>query len=297
VAVGYLAPEGFVQPLVEELGDVSAVHGRLVIAPGPPRDPAWAQNVWLDAREIPIASIADAARKLRSIQRNWVPYSFAHHRRVALIEDGLPAIRPKPIEPFTPPPAAPLGSFTLLDRDRMLASPRCSSSFPHGEARFVEDREGPPSRAYLKLWELFTRLGVRPAPGERCIDLGASPGGWTWVLAGLGARVVAVDRAPLDPRVTSLPGVERRRESAFGIDPRTVDAPFDWLLSDVVCYPPRLLDLVRRWREAGAARRFVCTLKFQHETDHATARAFADIEGSRLVHLSHNRHELTWYLL
>lgn len=34
---GYLAPEGFLEPLLQELGDaVDHVHGRLVFCPGPP---------------------------------------------------------------------------------------------------------------------------------------------------------------------------------------------------------------------------------------------------------------------
>ena len=139
-------------------------------------------------------------------------------------------------------------------------------------------------------------LGRHPAPGERCVDLGASPGGWTWVLAGLGAQVVAVDKAPLEPRVAAMPGVETRQESAFGLAPGDV-GPVDWLFSDIICYPARLLALVERWREAGLARNMVCTIKFQAETDHATARAFAAIPGARLMHLHHNKHELTWALL
>ena len=70
--------------------------------------------------------------------------------------------------------------------------------------------------------------------------------------------------------------------------------PIDWLFSDVVCYPARLLALVERWLAAGTCRRFVCTIKFQGETDHAIARRFAAIPGSQLAHLFHNRHELTW---
>jgi 23S rRNA (cytidine2498-2'-O)-methyltransferase len=158
---------------------------------------------------------------------------------------------------------------------------------------FVEDREGPPSRAYRKLWEAFLRAGTHPRPGELCLDLGASPGGWTWTCAKLGARVIAVDKAPLDPRVAKLEGVSSIRASAFGLDPRDVD-PVDWLLSDVICYPSRLLALVERWLASGRAKNIVCTLKFQGATDHETARAFAAIEGSTLVHLHHNRHELTW---
>ena len=244
----YLAADGFLDELRTELGDaVVAVHGRLVLAETG-RDAAWAANTWHDPVEIAIRSVADGARRLRDLQRNWALYAFTLHRRAALIEAALPPVSARPLAFPAPAPEAPLGSWTLLAPDRILAAPRCQSPFRHGEAAFVEDREGPPSRAYLKLWELFTRLGARPGPGDLCADLGASPGGWTWVLGGLGARVVAVDKAPLDPRTAALPGVEERRESAFGVEPFDVD----WLFSDVVCYPARLLALVERWSPARA---------------------------------------------
>ena len=35
-------------------------------------------------------------------------------------------------------------------------------------------------------------------------------------------------------------------------------------------------------------------MKFQGETDHATAEALAAIDGARLMHLFHNKHELTF---
>jgi len=292
-ATGYLAPEGFVEELRTELGEVSASYGRLLISPGAPKPAAWVANLWLDPAEISIASIGDAAKRLRAIQRNWALYPHAQHRRAALIEAKLPKVSAKPFAFPSPAPAAPLGSWTLIDATTMLASGRCSSPFPNGEARFVEDKLAPPSRAYLKLWEALTVLGTYPKPGELCLDLGSSPGGWTWVLARLGARVISVDKAPLDPRVSALPGVEMRQESAFALDPRAL-GPIDWLFSDVVCYPARLFRLVERWLDADACRRFVCTLKFQGATDHETARRFAGIPGSRLLHLHHNKHELTW---
>lgn len=291
---GYLAPEGFVAELLAELGpEVSAVLGRLVLAPGPPRPAAWVANLWHEPQRIAIASIGDAARKLRAIQRNWALYSHAHHRRAALIAEQLPKVSAKPLVFGSPAPTAPLGSWTLIDPGTVLAAPRCSSPFPNGEISFVEDRAAPPSRAYLKLWELFTLSGEKPSPGELCLDLGSSPGGWTWVLQSLGARVISVDKAPLDPRIAALPGVEVRRESAFALEPQALGG-IDWLFSDVVCYPRRLLALVERWLAAGTCRRFVCTLKFQGPTDHDTARRFAAIPGSRLLHLHHNKHELTW---
>ena len=294
---GYLAPDGFLDDLLAELGTAATeVLGRLVLAEGPPRPAAWVANLWHAPQRFAIASISDAARQLRAIQRNWVLYSHAHHRRAQLIAETLPKVSAKPLVFGAPAPAAALGSWTLIDANTVLAAKHCSSPFPNGEIAFIEDRTAPPSRAYLKLWELFTLLGEAPRPGERCLDLGSSPGGWSWVLAGLGARVISVDKAPLDPRVAALPGIEMRRESAFGLDPSSVGA-MDWLFSDVVCYPRRLLGLVERWLAAGTCRRFVCTLKFQGPTDHETARRFAAIPGSRLLHLHHNKHELTWIRL
>ena len=295
--VGYLAAGDFLAELRVELGDsVDEIHGRLILAKGPVRQAAWAANVWHDPMRIPISSIGDAAKKLRAIQRNWALYSFALHRRAALISEKLPKVSAKPLVFGVGAPRAPLGSWTLIDADTILAAPHCSSPFPNGEVQFVEDRAAPPSRAYLKLWELFTLLDERPKPGELCVDLGASPGGWTWVLQQLGAKVVSVDKAALDDRVAKLPGVEYRRGSAFALDPREVGS-VDWLFSDVVCYPKRLLALVQKWLAAGTVRRLVCTLKFQGATDFETMGQFNAIPGSRLLHLHHNKHELTWVKL
>lgn len=294
---GYLAPDGFLAELQHELGDdASETYGRLVVAPGPPRDVAWVANVWHEPVRLTISSIGDAAKQLRAIQRNWALYSFAHHRRAALIAEKLPKVSAKPLRFGEAAPIAPLGSWTLIDPQTVLAAARCSSPFPNGEAHFVEDKTAPPSRAYLKLWEAFTILGIRPKPGEQCLDLGASPGGWSWVLQQLGARVIAIDKAPLEPRILALPGIEQRQESAFALDPRDV-GQVDWLFSDVVCYPKRLLTLVEKFLAAGTVRNFLCTIKFQGATDFETQQRFAAIPGSRLLHLHNNKHELTWVKL
>ncbi|RYI82247.1 MAG: hypothetical protein EON47_23465, partial [Acetobacteraceae bacterium] len=94
----------------------------------------------------------------------------------------------------------------------------------------------------------------------------------------------------------AMPGVSMRLESAFGLDPKQMPA-MDWLFSDVICYPARLLALVRRWLEAGRARNFCCTIKFQGETDHAAAAEFAAIPGAMVFHGAHNKHELMFVLL
>lgn len=294
---GYLAAEGFEDDLRAELGDtVVEEHGRLLLAEGPVRSVAWAANVWHDVVRIPITSIGEGARALRAIQRNWWPYAPILHRRTTLMVDKLPKVSAKPLAFGTPAPTAPLGSFTLTDENTLLAAARCDSPFPNGECQFVEDKTTPPNRAYLKLWDAFTRLGTAPGPGDLCLDLGACPGGWSWVIASLGAKVISVDKAPLDTRIAAMPGITARKESAFGLDPQSV-GPVDWLFSDIICYPERLLGLVNRWRASGLVRNFLCTIKFQGETDFAALQSFAAIPGSRVFHLHHNKHELTWVLL
>jgi 23S rRNA (cytidine2498-2'-O)-methyltransferase len=295
-ATAYLAAEGFEDDLRVELGGAGERYDRLRLAPGAARPAAWAQNVWFDPVAIEIASIAEGVRALKAIQRNWAWYPFAARGRAKLIAEGLPKVAARPLAFGDPVPTGQLGSWTLLDERTILAAARCSSPFAHGEARFVEDRLGPPNRAYLKLWEALTLLGKKPGPGETCLDLGGSPGGWAWVLAGLGARVVSVDKAPLAPAVAGLPNVDYVAGSAFAIEPATF-GPVDWLFSDVICYPERLFGLISRWLTAGPQTNFVCTLKFQGPTDFAAMERFRAIPGSRLLHLYHNKHELTWIKL
>ncbi len=294
IRAAYLAAEDYATPLAEELArrgaTVETWHGRLALSPDPPVRAAWALDTWTAPREIAVPSVKVAVDALRAMQRNWSSCPAALHRRMALIETRLPPLRSRELTFPTAAPTAHLGGWTLLAQDRLLASPSKTSPFPNGICRFVEDHAGPPSRAYLKLWEACTLLRRWPAPGETCVDLGAAPGGWTWALARLGARVTAVDKAALDPDVAAMPGVSVRRESAFGLAPE----PVDWLCCDLVAYPARLLALLRRWLDAGAARHIVCTIKFQGETDHATAEALAAIGGARVLHLWHNKHELTF---
>jgi 23S rRNA (cytidine2498-2'-O)-methyltransferase len=294
IGAAYLAAPEFAAQLGQELDRrgvaVSAWHGDLALSPDPPVPAAWALDIWTSPSVIPAPSVKAAADALRAIQRNWAGYHAGHHRRAALIADRLPPVKARPLTFPEPAPASHLGAWTLLAPDQLLASPTKSSPFVNGECHFVEDHIGPPSRAYLKLQEALVRFGQWPKAGEQCLDLGAAPGGWTWVLASLGATVTSVDKAPLDPSVRAMPNVTERLESAFALPPE----PVDWLCSDVIAYPDRMLALVRRWIEAGAVRHIVCTLKFQGTTDHDTAEAFAAIPGGQVMHLFHNKHELTF---
>lgn len=293
----YLAVEGRETELLNELSHAGATLigrvERLMITTNGPKRAAWASNVWYEPERIQVASIREAREALSTRCSRWCLLSQSHHRRAALIQAALEGPSQEPLRFGARPSREALGSWTLLDEHTLLASARCSSPFPNGEFEFVEDRQAPPSRAYLKLWDLFTVTGKAPRKGEVCLDLGSSPGGWTWVLASLGARVISVDKAPLEPRIARMPTVRFVQQSAFALDPES-HPPVDWLFSDVICYPRRLHDYIERWVRLGKAKNIVCTLKFQGDTDHEAARSFAKIPGSRLMHLHHNRHELTW---
>ena len=300
MTTAYLAPQDYEDELDEELARggaaVVATHGRLRIVEGRPIHAAWAANTWWDAERIPVTSIGDAAAKLRDRHGTWALYAPEHRGRAELVADKLPHVSARPLELGEVAPDAPLGSWTLLERDLVLAATRCSSPFPNGEPQFVEDRHGPPSRAYLKLWEVFARLRRQPQPGERCLDLGAAPGGWTWLLARTGADVTAVDKAPLAPRVAQLDNVTWQEGSAFALDPAD-HGPVDWWCSDIIAYPDRLHDLVERWLGSGMVRNLVCTIKFQGETDFGAIARFTALPDAQVVHLDQNKHELTCIVL
>ncbi len=288
----YLAPLGLEKVLLKELKDVDQSIGRLIIARGDEQEVHWAQNVWRDLEFIPFESIGDAAKKLRARHGLWAHYPDAHPGRSALIQEKLPFFSPKPLSFGAPVPKSPLGSWTLLHANALIASSNCSSLFPHGEYHFNETKE-PPSRAYLKLWEIFTRLQRKPKPNDLCLELGASPGSWSWVLSNLGAKVIAVDRAPL---ARSFPNVKFLKKDAFQIQPE--DFPeIDWVFSDLICYPEKLLLWVQSWLEKGSKANFICTLKFQGDEHYAITKEFKKIPGVKIMHLFHNKHELTMAIL
>ena len=294
MTIAYLAFQDFVDELIAEVNTVTSVYGRLVLTErSTQRHPVWAQNIWWNPIYLPAVSISVAAKQLRALQLRWANYAFHCYRRTELIQQQLPALKSPPLEFLGPLPDKSMGSWTLVAEDLILASTQCSSPFPNGEVHFHENKIDPPSRAYLKLWELLTVYGVKLQPGDICLDLGSSPGGWTWVLEQMQCQVTSVDKAPLDSRLLQSSRVTYLNRSAFSITPAEI-GPIHWFFSDVICYPRRLLRLVKDWLYSGLCENFVCTLKLQGQTDTAAVKEFAEIPGSRIIHLYHNKHELTW---
>ena len=291
----YLSAEGQMDPLLQELEGIIGVYDQLILSTQPAKNAYWAQNIWRNPQLLHIESINDAAKKLKALQHNWCLYSYTLHRRAKLILEKLPPINSKPIYFPSSKSGSPLGSFTLLDENTLLASADCSSSFPNGEVYFIEDKSGPPNRAYLKLYEALTLIGTTPKLGDFCVDFGGSPGGWTWVINNLNAEVLSIDRSPLSPSVANLAGVSFQKRDVFTLLPEEFEGlRIDWLFSDVICYPEKLYDWILKWVESDICKNLICTIKFKGEPDLSIADKFAAIPGSQVRHLFHNKNELTW---
>jgi 23S rRNA (cytidine2498-2'-O)-methyltransferase len=282
------------------------VSGSLVYRANPPAQPVfWWRNLWKAPFVFSFSSIKKAAAVLRSFQRNWVCVPQGYYGRARLIQDALPYIAQKRRPLDYALSDAPVGSWTLIDERTILASADCASPFPGGIIEFEEDKHGPPSRAYLKLAEAFIRLGARPTAGETCLDAGASPGGWTWmIMRGFLAepsdsknapRIIAVDRAPLAPSIEAVPHVTFLRHDAFTLRPENIGM-IDWLFCDAACYPARLYAWVEKWLVSGLCKNYVCTIKMQGTDGMETVRLFAAIPDGAVVHLYHDKHELTWMM-
>jgi FtsJ-like methyltransferase len=198
-----------------------------------------------------------------------------------------------------------LVQILALDRDRFVASaahPRALPAggfdlarWPGGDAPVAIDR-APPSRAYQKLEEAFAWLGAAPRAGELCVDLGASPGGWTATALKRGARVVAVDRAPLAQPLARHPDVSTIIGNAFNYLP---PARVDWLLCDVVCEPARSLAICETWLGRGLCRNLVVTVKFKGRAGYGVLADLGPLfekvgpAFARVKQLAHNKNEVT----
>ncbi len=187
-----------------------------------------------------------------------------------------------------------------------LAPRARSSPLPGGIPR-MRRRGGAPSRSALKLEEALSRmLGETQRymllqDGSTAVDLGAAPGGWTWVLREWGLPVTAVDNGALAPALVADPEVEHVRADAFTWQPLR---PVDWLVCDLVDKPARVVELMARWLRRGWAKQALFNLKLPMQrrwqaVEGARERFFkvlgpeADAFELTARHLYHDREEVT----
>lgn len=256
----------------------------------------WAQDIWKNVFLIQFDSIKQAVQALKSFNVRWVLHSVSNHRRASLIEEQLPKIKIKRL-PFPSWSGYPkFGCWSLIDKNTILCSTECFRNRPLGIYEFEENKTFAPNRAYLKLWEVFTSIDKYPKENDIALDLGSSPGGWTWVLQTLGCKVISIDKAPLNDNISSLPNIDFRNQSAFALEPKEFDK-IDWFCSDIICYPDKLFTHISKWVESGKCKNFICTIKFQGEPDYKSVNDFLSIPYSQVIHLYQNKNEMTWIKL
>ena len=187
----------------------------------------------------------------------------------------------------------------------LLASsdPDDSAPWPLGIPRLRMHADAP-SRSALKLEEALLVLlddGQRAAllrDGMRAADLGAAPGGWTWVLTRHGLRVQAIDNGPLRAHVLDSGRVEHLRADGFSWQPQQ---PLDWMVCDMVEQPRRVAERMATWFREGWCRHAIFNLKLPMKKRWAETRLCLDLFAQqsgraleiRARQLYHDREEIT----
>jgi hypothetical protein len=138
--------------------------------------------------------------------------------------------------------------------------------FPGGEHRMPFDSVSP-SRSYLKLEEAFDVMDRQPRRGEKVVDLGASPGGWSYAFLKRGCDVLAVDRGPMKIPDRHPSGGRLRHLRVDGVGFRLPPdwERADWLACDMLVPPGKTFGILKRWIDEGTVRRFVVNFKIPQE--------------------------------
>lgn len=244
-------------------------------------------DVWVEFPD------TDAGRPLAGLAR-----SLGNALRPALRAQGLLGSQPEP--------GLPRLHLCLLAGDRLLlARSRTGDNapWPQGIPRLRQHPEAP-SRSALKLEEaLLVLLDERERsrllqPGMRAADLGAAPGGWTWVLTRHHMQVSAIDNGPLDPRLADTGLVTHLRADGFRWQP---ERGVDWLVCDMVEQPRRVAALMAHWFSQEWCRHAIFNLKLPMKKRWQETRdcleLFRQQAGPRLRlrarQLYHDREEIT----
>ena len=194
----------------------------------------------------------------------------------------------------------------MLDGDHaLLASgdPEDSAAWPLGIPRLRMHADAP-SRSALKLEEaLLVLLDDEERKrllrdGMRAADLGAAPGGWTWVLMRQGLRVQSIDNGPLRQHVLDSGLVEHLRADGFNWQPQQ---PLDWMVCDMVEQPRRVAERMATWFREGWCRHALFNLKLPMKKRWQETQLCLDLFAQqsekpltiRAKQLYHDREEIT----
>ncbi|BCD89664.1 ribosomal RNA large subunit methyltransferase M [Pseudomonas solani] len=190
-----------------------------------------------------------------------------------------------------------------------LAEADNSALWPMGIPRLKFPREAP-SRSTLKLeeaWHTFIpreQWETRLSEDMTGVDLGASPGGWTYQLVRRGMLVTAIDNGPMAESLMDTGLVQHLMVDGFTFKPKQ---PVDWMVCDIVEKPARNAALLDTWIGEGLCREAVVNLKLPMKQRYAEVqRLLQRLEDSfreRKIKVSiackqlyHDREEVTCHL-
>ncbi len=253
--------------------------------------PIWSQDWWRGCHTMALESKSQLIKFLRSkpVMGFYYEASISKFGKNLLSElRHLERKRIKPNSKFN----FKYFSWTALE-DCIVYCDNPASAYPGGWHEFEEDKDFPPNRAYLKLWELFTVYKLNYNPDDSVIDVGASPGGWSWVLSQHFKKVYSVDKAPLDPKILQISNIAAIAADAFKINYNDFK-DCSWIFSDIICTPDKSYELINQWIANSFVQNFVCTLKFKGPCDFDILKKCLSVEGSTLIHLYQNKNEVTW---
>ncbi len=171
------------------------------------------------------------------------------------------------------------------------------SSWAGGRIRFKHEPEQI-SRAEFKLLEAQDSFGFVISKGDRVLDLGAAPGGWSRIALTQGASVVAVDPALLDKELIKKSGITHVKATAQEYL-ENIEGEFDFILNDMRMAPEESAALINRFhpylKQGGMV---VLTLKlFGDQPRRQMLKAVSALENYyqvlNLRQLFHNRSEVT----
>ncbi len=180
---------------------------------------------------------------------------------------------------------------------------RDGSPWPLGIPRLRMHADAP-SRSALKLEEAILTLLTEDErtrlfrDGMLGADLGAAPGGWTWVLMRQGLRVTSIDNGPLRQHLLDSGRVDHLREDGFQWQPK---APLDWMVCDMVEQPRRVAERMATWLREGWCRHAIFNLKLPMKKRWDETRLCLDLFERqaqkplliRARQLYHDREEIT----
>lgn len=189
-----------------------------------------------------------------------------------------PALRKAGRLTDAPDPKLPRLHVVFLAGDHAvlgIADTRHAPPWPQGIPRLKLHRDAP-SRSALKLEEALLTLITEEErarwlkPGMKAADLGAAPGGWSWVLARAGVHVTAIDNGPLSETALATGLIRHQRADGFTWQPRE---PMDWMVCDMVEQPRRVAARMAQWFANGWCRRAIFNLKLPMKKRYAEVQA------------------------